>query len=273
MTTLLVDLGGTRLKAGLEPAAVSVVEHDGEWLPALRDAVARAGADEIALCVPGLVDGGRVVALPGKLAGLEGADLPVLLGVRVPVLVNDAIAYGVGESGPGRTVVVTLGTGVGVAVLEDGRPLGQGPLGGGLLGGQLPLGGDSGMVSGVDTSGRRGTFEAHCRADALVAAVPGAASVADAYARLAAGDPAAQQGFAAYRTWLVRGLTALALAHAPDEVVVGGGAAQPALLDGVQEAVAAGLWAGQVVAVRAAAHGDSAALLGLRRLLDERVAA
>lgn len=255
MRTLLADLGGTRLKAGLAPDDVAVVAHGGDWLPALRTAV--AGAHEVALAVPGLVDGGRVVSLPDKLAGLQGADLPALLGVPVAVLVNDAIAYGIGEAvrgagrGAGRVVVVTLGTGVGVAVVEDGRPLGRGPLGGGLLGGQLPL-----------RDG--GTFEVHCCAAALVASVPDARDVASAYALGSLG---------AYRGGLVRGLTALALAHAPDVLVVGGGAARPGLLDGVQEAVRAGLWPGQSVDVRLGELGDAAALVGLQELLTDRVAA
>ena len=275
--TLLVDLGGTRLKAGLAGAApevTAVVEHGGEWLPVLRALVGTFAADELALCVPGIVDGGVVTALPGKLPGIVGADLPSLLGLPVPLVVNDAIAYGVGEAtagagrGAARVVGVTLGTGVGVAVVEDGRPLGSGPLGGGLLGGQVPIG-----AGGRDTSGRGGTFEALCRAQALVEAVPEAHDVRFAYAALAARDPAALQGFSAYRAALVRGLTALCLAHAPDCVVVGGGAAQPGLLDGVEEAVAGGLWAGQSVSVRPASLGDAAALAGLAALLPARVAA
>jgi glucokinase len=276
VTTLLADLGGTRLKCGLSPDAVDVVEHGGRWLQALRDAVARTGADEVALCVPGLVDDGRVVALPGKLPGLENAYLPGALGVGVSLVVNDAIAYGIGEAvvgagaGHGRVVVVTLGTGVGVAVVEDGAPLGRGALGGGLLGGQLPIAATSPTT---DTSGRTGTFEACCRADALVAAVPEARDVAGAYARLTAGQPDAVAGFAAFRAHLVRGLTALALAHAPSCVVVGGGAAQEGLLDGVDEALAGALWAGQSVEVRRAALGDAAALTGLAVLLRARVSA
>ncbi len=267
MTTLLADLGGTRLKAGTSVDGVVAVEHGGAWLPALQEALASTAADEVALAVPGLVEDGRVVALPGKLGGLEGADLEALLGIRVPLVVNDAIAYGVGEavrgagSGAGRVVVVTIGTGLGVAVVEDGRPLGRGRLGGGLLGGQLPLGGES----APGTSGRTGTFEAHCRAEALVASVPGAVDIGTAYA---AGGPGA-----VYRAWLVRGLTALALAHAPDVLVVGGGAARGSLLDGVAEQVAAGLWPGQRVDVRLAELGDAAALAGLEELLRVQVAA
>lgn len=277
-TTLAVDLGGTRLKAARLAAGVpgeaEVVEHEGRWQSAVSAVLERSGADEVVLCVPGVVDDGRVVALPGKLPGIENVDLAAALGVPVPLVVNDAIAYGVGEavSGAGaghpRVVVVTLGTGVGVAVVEEGQPLGAGRFGGGVLGGQLVLGG-----AGTDTAGRSGTFEALCRAEALVAAVLGARNVAEAYALLAAGDAGALKGFSSYRADLVRGLTALALAHAPSCVVVGGGAAQPGLLDGVQEAVAAGLWAGQSVQVRPAALGDRAALVGLGVLLRARVAA
>lgn len=281
-TTLLVDLGGTRLKAALLhpdsdlPRDVVALPHGGDWRSAVLSAAEGLGADELALCVPGLVDRGRVVSLPGKLPGIEGVDLADALGLPVPLLLNDAVAYGVGEAGCGagrghsRVVTVTLGTGVGVAVVEDGRPLGSGPLGGGLLGGQLALGPAEGPA---DTSGRRGTFEAHCRADSLVASVPGAVDVAGVYALLAAGDPAAVQGFSTYREWLVRGLAALCLAHAPDCLVVGGGAAQPGLLDGVQEAVDAALWRGQRVVVRPAELGDAAALAGLALLLRDRVGA
>lgn len=244
MTTLLADLGGTRLKAGLAPQDVVAVEHGGDWAGAVRAAVQRTGADEVALAVPGIVDRGRVVALPGKLPGLEGADLEQVLGVRVGVLLNDALAYGIGEATAGagaghdRVVVVTLGTGVGVAVLQDGAPLGRGPFGGGLLGGQLPLGAGT------------ATFESACRAAALE-----------------------RDGLQDYRASLVRGLTALCLAHAPDCVVVGGGGARSDLLDGVQEAVTAGLWPGQSVQVRLGRLGDAAALVGLQTRTRTQVTA
>lgn len=265
MTIVAVDLGGTRLKSAVltngVPGPVTAVAHGGEWLAALRVAV--AGASAVALCVPGVVSSGRVVSLPGKLSGIENADLAELLGLPVLLVVNDAIAYGVGAApGPGRSVVVTLGTGVGCAVVEDGRPLGRGPLGGGVLGGQIVIGAESGPI---DTSGARGTFEAHCRADSLVASVPGAVDVASAYALVKAGDPAALQGFSEYRSWLAKGLAALCLAHAPDCVVVGGGAARAELLDGLD--LQALLWHGQSVVLRLDSLGDAAALRGLGLLL------
>lgn len=273
MNFVAVDLGGTRLKAGRmahgesAPSNVLTIEHDGDWQRGLQSALDHFDdVAEVAICVPGLVDGGRVVALPGKLPGLEGTDVATALGM--PALVtNDAVAYGVGEAvhgagrGHDRVVVVTIGTGVGVAVVEDGAPFGRGPLGGGILGGQIPL--TSSEEGPTDSSGRAGTFEAHCRASSLLATVPGAQDLPQAYARLRSGDEEAVNGFARYRAWLVRGLTTLALAHAPSAVVVGGGAAQDDLLEGVEDALSSHLWHGQQVDVRLAELGDAAALAGL----------
>lgn len=275
---LAVDLGGTRLKAApVDPVTGAVVgdvlvaEHAGS-LEAAR-AVLRPHLDggPVALCVPGLVDDGRVSALPGKLDGIVGRDLAEWLGAERAVVANDAVAYAVGEAvhgagaGARRVVVVTIGTGVGTAVVEDGRPLGEGPLGGGLLGGQVPLGEPG--TGPYDTSGRQGTFEAWCRADRIAECVREAgvpvADAAEAFARRS--EPAVARALTTYRSWLVRGLSLLALAHAPDVVVVGGGPLVEGspVLDGVEPAVQGRLWEGQHAEVRRAALGDTAALVGL----------
>lgn len=279
---LAVDLGGTRVKVGLVQGGaareVHVAEHGADTLAGalvcvddLIGQVAPAGCASVGMCVPGLVDEqGGVIALPGKLTGAVGADLVGWLERRTggtARVINDALAYGLGEAHglAGRTVVVTIGTGVGTAVIEDGRPLGQGVLGGGLLAGQLPL-----TEHGpTDTAGRVGTVEAWCRADRIRAEVVAAGravpDVRAACAAAAAGDPAAQQGVAAYCGHLARGLAALCLAYAPDTVVVGGGPVTPdgLLLRGLPELVEALLWPGQRVRLQAARHGDSAALIGL----------
>jgi predicted NBD/HSP70 family sugar kinase len=244
---LAIDLGGTRIKAALVPGGdVEVVAHESLTLAGalaclenVLERVAPDGSDVVGLCMPGVVADDRVVALPGKLAGAVGFDLVGWLtactGGRAFV-VNDAVAYAVGEAvdEPGRTLVVTIGTGVGTCVVEDGRPLGKGPLGGGTLGGQLPLTEDG----PTDTSGRHGTVEAWCRADRV-------------------GDPR-------YPEMLARGMAALCLAYAPDTLVIGGGGARSELIEGLD--LAPLLWAGQRVTVRAARHGDAAALLGLAAL-------
>ncbi len=280
---LAIDLGGTRVKAALleggNVGRLEVRDHSGADLDGALRAVAEvvallapAGTSSVGLCLPGIVgDDGKVVVLPGKLDGAVGADLGEWLrartGATAVVVVNDAIAYAVGEAVglPGRTVVMTIGTGVGVAVVEDGRPLGRGPWGAGQLSGQLPLTEDGPR----DTSGRAGTVEAWCRASRILEEVRAAGGdVLDVPAALLAadeGNPAALQGIARYRGWLARGVAALCAAHAPDRVVVGGGPVRPGgpLLDGLQALVDPLLWPGQTVAVESGRHGDAAALIGL----------
>lgn len=279
---LAIDLGGTRVKLALvSQGQVSDVVVRDHRARTLDDALACLEAvlaefprqQAVGLAIPGLVDdSGCVVALPGKLQGAVGFDLRGwLVGFASRAfVVNDAIAYGVGEAGTaaGRTVVLTIGTGVGCCVVEEGRPLGRGVLGGGLLGGQLPLTEDG----PAGTSGRVGTVEAWCRAsrivDEVVAAGGHAADVPECFDSFAAGDVAALQGVAAYQQWLARGVAAVCLAYGPDRVVIGGGPVVTGgpLLVGLQDLVDPLLWAGQRVEVVAARHGDVAALIGLEAL-------
>ncbi len=283
---LAIDLGGSRVKGALVVAGVPgplvVRDHGGSDLEgALRavgemiEVLAPEGVSSVGLCLPGIIaDDGVVIALPGKLVGAVGADLRGWLmahtGATAVVVVNDAIAYGVGAAGgaPGRSVVMTIGTGVGVAVVEDGRAVGRGAMGGGQLSGQLPLTSDGPL----DTAGRTGTVEGWCRAVRILDEARGAGcDVSDVPAALeaaAAGDLAALQGISSYRGWLARAIAALCLAHAPYRVIVGGGPVRLGgpVLDGLQELVDPLLWPGQVVAVEASRHGDASALIGLEVL-------
>ncbi|HVL81356.1 MAG TPA: ROK family protein, partial [Actinomycetota bacterium] len=105
-----IDCGGTRIKAaavdedGSPVGEVRTAAAEGEPVEAIL-AVAREvapGCDAVGLCVPGLVDErGVIVSLPGKLEGIVGVDLPAVLqdGLGLPAtVVNDAVAYGVGEA-------------------------------------------------------------------------------------------------------------------------------------------------------------------------------
>jgi glucokinase len=288
---LAFDLGGTRLKSGAvgEDGVVldlGTTQVQGQRIVDLvlkrADVLnARHHAAACGVSVPGIVDSGRVVSLAGKHPGIENVDIAAAVTERIgvpTVVVNDAIAYAVGEATAGaareslRTVVVTIGTGVGVAVIEDGAVLGGGTFGGGMLGGQIPIADDS---AHTDTSGRRGTIEALCAAPRLADSAGAAyASVEDVLDAAANAAEDARASVAEWRGHLVRALVALAHAHAPTLIVVGGGpAANPALLDGVESRVNEALYRGYSVMVRRAALGDSAALVGVAHLARQAAAA
>jgi glucokinase len=287
---LAFDLGGSRLKSGIVDRAhdtvsfFSACDTGVDAHTALenvarigRSLLTRASCDRTALCVPGLIeDDGRIRALPGKLDGIVGRNLRDWLTEQFgldALVVNDAVAFGVGEACAGaargidRAVVVTLGTGVGVSVVQDGRPIGRGALGGGILGGQIPISEDP--TSPADTNGKRGTIEALCRASTIVARANAEGgrytSVPAVYAAHAAADPAALQGVERYRHDLARALVALAHAHAPDVIVLGGGPMVDSnpILPGLQALVDESLWPGYATEVVPATLGDRAALLGL----------
>lgn len=291
-SVLALDLGGTRLKAGCVDPATGTVAGFTSAATEGRDAdgalavIRRVGSDlaeqatgtQVGLAVPGVVDDGTITALPGKFDGIVGIDLSAWLKEvfgRSALVVNDAIAYGAGEArfGAGadavRVVVVTIGTGIGVSVYEHGVPLGSGARGGGTLGGHIPI---SEATGPVDTNGRQGTIEARCNAAAIVhyARETGldVSDVPDVYEAVRAGDPAAVSAINTYRTWLVRGLVALAHAHGPDTIVLGGGpmTSDNPVIVGLEDAVNDRLWPGYLVRIRTAVLGDHASLAGVAHL-------
>lgn len=287
MNILSFDMGGTRLKAGVVSArdgtvsAFDSVEVQGDFERALaalvemgRGLSKETSCSGLGLCVPGLVnERGVVVSLPGKFVGIEGFDLTGFLQREfdlTPIIVNDAVAYGTGEAAFGagrgfrRVVVLTIGTGVGVTVLEGGMPLTNGVFGAGILGGQIPI--SEATEGPSDTSGHSDTIEAMCRADRITGdSFP---TVPDAFKAYAAGDPEAIKAIESYRRHLTRALVALAHAHAPETVVMGGGpmTASTPLLDGVDDGVNSRLYGTYRVDIRLAELGDTAALAGLARI-------
>ena len=136
--TLAIDIGGTGLKAGLLNAAglmagerVKVATphpaRPADVVPALIHLVQPLGPfDRVSVGFPGVIRKGVVKTAP-NLGTKEwaGYDLAGTLQTRLgkPVrLLNDATVQGLGViAGRGLECVITLGTGFGFALYQDGR--------------------------------------------------------------------------------------------------------------------------------------------------------
>ncbi|HHY49481.1 MAG TPA: ROK family protein, partial [Alphaproteobacteria bacterium] len=133
---LALDLGGTRLRAGLaagdEPAAVTTL---GEWdAPRSREAfseivgklAAAHRVERLGLSIPGLARGTTCVWVP-NLPWLDGVDVAVLFPGLVVGLGHDAQLALLAEAEAGcaqgatDAILLAIGTGIGSAVLAGGR--------------------------------------------------------------------------------------------------------------------------------------------------------
>ena len=141
-----LDVGGTNIKAlafsidgEIIAEQTTPTNDDGSesWLTRARDLTSsllkRVGpGTRVGIAAPGLPakDGSTIVSMPGRLRGIEGLNWQKWLGLESPVpVLNDAQAALLGESwlgaakGCSNVVLLTLGTGVGGAVMVDGRLL------------------------------------------------------------------------------------------------------------------------------------------------------
>lgn len=145
MLALGIDIGGSSTKLALlrdgqtawtGQSGVYNQPQKQDLVNAIRQAVGTRikSIDAVGVCVPGLLDaGGSTVTLAVNLPALTGIPLKQLvaesIAVDVPRLkvVNDAHAAAVDiistRALDGRSIVFALGTGVGMAVLEEGKPL------------------------------------------------------------------------------------------------------------------------------------------------------
>src|SRR5689334_19593821 len=161
--SLGVDLGGTNIKIVVIDNDGNVLEYltsdtsdaEGSWAQTIKNQLEviqnQRGASpcHIGLAAPGLAakDGRSIAYMQGRLQGLEGFDWQDFLGAPVVVL-NDAHAALLGEvwlgaaKGFRNVILLTLGTGVGGAVLVEGR----------LIKGQIGRAGHLGHVS-VNSNG------------------------------------------------------------------------------------------------------------------------
>ena len=137
MRALAIDLGGTNLRAGLATAGAFEPQPLGRWpapasLEAFRARVAtllaESGATRLGVCIPGLARG-TVCAWVPNLPFLDAVDLTALFPDVGIALGNDAQFALLAEAAAGaaretgNAILLAIGTGIGSAVLADGRIL------------------------------------------------------------------------------------------------------------------------------------------------------
>ncbi len=290
-----IDLGGTHIKAVsasedgeiLAAASRETRDDEGRWAEAAREIVReleRSGGgppDWIGLAAPGLAapDGRSIASMPGRLRGLEGFDWARALGAPVAVL-NDAHAALLGEAWKGAAaggrdvVLLTLGTGVGGAVLIGGR----------LLTGHLGRGGHLGHLcldpdGHPDVTGMPGSLEGAI-GNCTVAERSGGRfretrELVEAHRR---GDAQATAVWLQSVRRLACGVASIVNAVDPEVVVLGGGIALAgaSLFEPLARFLDEVEWrpGGRRVRVVPAAIGDRAGALGAARhaMLQARAA-
>ena len=142
-----IDLGGSSIKAVAVTPEGRTLAHrhvefdpdaDRDWAKKIRALVKESESEHgnpsagIGVSAPGLAakDARSIAVMPGRLFGLEGLDWTTFLNSpkHVPVL-NDAHAALMGEAWFGaargfrHVILLTLGTGVGGAIIADGKLL------------------------------------------------------------------------------------------------------------------------------------------------------
>ncbi|UYP17484.1 ROK family protein [Rhodococcus sp. Z13] len=302
-TAIGIDVGGTSIRAAAVDADGLVVDSARTQTPAsagaLEDALhrlvdhlrARNDVVAVGLAVAGFLTEDRTrVRFAPHLAWVDtplAATLTARFGLPV-VLEHDANAaawaeYRFGAAAGSRvTVMITLGTGIGAALLLDGR----------IFRGAHGVAPELGHLQVVPDGrpcacGKRGCWETYCSGTGLVdtavellAADPGRSVLAADVdtdpgsltgRRIAGaaqdGDPVAVAAFADFARSLGLGLALVADVYDPELVVIGGGVSgsAPLFLDDARERYAAAVTgAGHrpLARVRVAQLGDAAGLIG-----------
>jgi glucokinase len=242
-----VDLGGTAIKLGrFTPAGQCLAEGSVPTpqpatpeavIAAMAAAIASLDPDQEAIAIgvgtPGPADAaGRIARVAINLAGWQDVPLADELEAQTgrPVTVaNDANCAGLGEAwlGAGRAfkdvLTLTLGTGVGGAIILDGQ----------LYVGRQGTAGELGLITlNPDgppcNSGNRGSLEQYCSVQAIQRQT--GQSPAALFDQAQAGDAAAIAFWQTYGRWLGAGLASLVYVLTPEAVIIGGGMSAAAAL-------------------------------------------
>ena len=280
-----VDLGGTNIKIVAVSSEGQMIERSTcetqtdsplSWVETIKQRIKevekiRAEASWIGLAAPGLAarDNLSIASMPGKLRGLEGLDWTDALQTSHPVpVLNDAHAALLGEAWIGaavgyrNVVLLTLGTGVGGALLAEGR----------LFKGHIGRAGHLGHISlnpdgSPDIVGTPGSLEQtignSTLADRSAGRFTSTRQLVEAHLN---GDKQATDVWLQSVYNLAAGITSIINAVDPEVIIIGGGIAQagPTLFDPLERFLEKMEWRpqGQRVRLIPAALGDFAGTLG-----------
>jgi glucokinase len=239
MVAIGVDVGGTKcLAVALNsdgsvldsltlPTAtgVGVVEEVADLCAALALRVGQA-ATSLGVGMPGTVSRDGVVFLAPHLPEVRQLPMRALLEGRLGISVvvdNDATCAGVAEwkNGAARNcdnaLVITIGTGIGAALIANGQ----------VMRGHHGFAGESGhhiVVHGGEECpcGRRGCWEQYASGSALRRMANGV-SGEEVLLRVAQEDPEAQLVLKEFASWVALGLFNLVNTLDPQIIVLGGG--------------------------------------------------
>ena len=240
-TAIGIDIGGTHLRAGLVSEAgeiLALATADSSPDPAivtdrcleLIAQVRAPGVSGIGIGVPGQVIAASRTVLSGGYVDLSGTDfadrieratgLPVVIENDASMALRGEAAHGAAQ-GFANVVMLTIGTGIGGAILERGHLLrGRGTAG--------QLGHLAVVPDGRDcVCGRKGCVETESSGTAFgihlaEAGLPPGTRAEYLLAR--AGDPLAEKVLSAWAMPLRAAIDTLIATCAPDLVVLGGGA-------------------------------------------------
>ena len=278
-----VDLGGTNIKIVvisndgdvLEYLTCDTADSEGSWAQTIKRNIQQIegrrgqGPCHIGLAAPGLAakDGRSIAYMQGRLQGLQGFVWQDFLNARVVVL-NDAHAALLGEVWQGaakgyrNAILLTLGTGVGGAVLVEGR----------LIKGQIGRAGHLGHVS-VNSDGTPDIVNTPGSLEQMIGNYNVSERSEGRFNSTRVLVEAHLRGESEATTIWLRSVHHLAAAIAsfinafdPEIVIIGGGIAQagPALFDPLRKELDRFEWRplGHTVQVTPAALGEKAGAIG-----------
>lgn len=239
-----IDLGGTRIKAiaidqqGKELDQLYLPTNDGDdktWKNAVAQAVKtlknnlRIKEVFIGISAPGLPNenNSAIAYMPGRLQGLENFNWSSFLDYRTWVL-NDAVAAMMAEAKYGaaknkqHVVMLTLGTGVGGAILIDGKPY-QGAFNKAGHIGHIVINADG----DADVTGMPGSLE-ECIGNVTIEKRSGGkfSSTADLLEAYKNGDAFAKEVWLKSVRHLALGLASMTNVLSPEIIILGGGISQ-----------------------------------------------